>query len=121
MVDGLGSGAIAFQASGWLEPDPFPTYASALTDGIVAEVLVLEGQRVAKGDVLARLVPDDAQLALTRATARASDVAAQLVVAQAERDAAQRDWDNPVEQDRAVAVTKAKVAAANKRLKGKRS
>ena len=34
------------QAPGWIEPDPFPTAVTALADGVVARVLVLEGQSV---------------------------------------------------------------------------
>ena len=38
--------SVVVQAPGWVEADPFPIAVSALTDGVVAEVLVLEGQRV---------------------------------------------------------------------------
>lgn len=39
-------GAVGFQASGWIEPGPFPIKVSALVDGFVDEVLVLEGESV---------------------------------------------------------------------------
>ena len=106
------SASVAFQASGWFEPDPFPVYASALTDGVVQEVLVLEGQTVAAGDVVARLVPDDARLSLEAAVARVAELEAQLAIAQAERTAAQEDWDNPTERERKLAVSIARVDAA---------
>lgn len=59
-----------FQASGWVEPEPYPVKASALVDGIVAAVHVLEGQDVEKGQVLAALVDEDARLALAAAEGR---------------------------------------------------
>jgi RND family efflux transporter MFP subunit len=56
-----------FQASGWIEPDPLPIRATALLDGVIDEVHVLEGQSVKKGELLATLVDDDARLALAAA------------------------------------------------------
>lgn len=58
------SGGMLFQASGWIEPDPLPVKATALIDGVVDSVNVLEGQTVKKGEVLATLVDADARLAL---------------------------------------------------------
>lgn len=56
-----------FQASGWIEPDPLPVKATALIDGVIDEVLVLEGQLVKEGDTLATLIEADAKLALAAA------------------------------------------------------
>ena len=53
---------LLFQASGWIEPDPYTVYVPTLESGIVEDVLVLEGDTVKKGDILAKLVKDDAQL-----------------------------------------------------------
>ncbi len=61
------SGNMLFQASGWIEPDPLPIKATALIDGVIDEVHVLEGQLVKKGETLATLVDDDARLALAAA------------------------------------------------------
>lgn len=61
-------GKLLFQASGWIEPDPLPIKATALTDGIVDQVKVLEGQLVKKGDLLATLVEADTQLEVASAT-----------------------------------------------------
>jgi RND family efflux transporter MFP subunit len=61
------SGNMLFQASGWIEPDPLPIKATALIDGVIDEVHVLEGQLVKKGETLATLVDDDARLALSAA------------------------------------------------------
>lgn len=60
-------GPMAFQASGWLEPDPHAVKATALVDGVVQQVHVLEGQKVSKGQPLADLIDDDQQLALQAA------------------------------------------------------
>jgi multidrug efflux pump subunit AcrA (membrane-fusion protein) len=60
-------GPMAFQASGWVEPDPHATKATALIDGVVKQIHVLEGQKVAKGQPLADLIDDDHQLALRAA------------------------------------------------------
>lgn len=61
------AGSMLFQASGWIEPDPLPTKATALIDGVIDEVFVLEGQLVKKGEALVTLVDDDARLALAAA------------------------------------------------------
>lgn len=93
-------GTVSLQAPGWVEPDPFPIYVPALTSGVVKEVLVLEGEPVKAGQVVVRLIDDDARLALDL-------IQAQLENRQAQLNAAQSDWDNPVELDRAIAVAKA--------------
>ncbi len=95
-------GGVVAQAAGWLEADPYPINVTALADGVVEEVLVLEGEPVKAGQVLARLVDDDARLALQRAEA-------QLATAEADLDAARLAWENPVERDRAVAAGEAAV------------
>lgn len=56
-----------FQASGWVEPDPLPIKATALVDGVIDQVHVLEGERVEKGRELATLIQDDTRLALEAA------------------------------------------------------
>lgn len=57
------AGRLMFQASGWIEPDPLPIKATALTDGVVDTVHVLEGESVVKGQPLADLIEIDARLA----------------------------------------------------------
>lgn len=56
-----------FQASGWVEPEPYPVMATALVDGIIETVDVLEGQEVESGQLLATLIADDARLDLETA------------------------------------------------------
>jgi RND family efflux transporter MFP subunit len=105
----VSAGTVVATAAGWVEPDPFPVHVSALTNGVVEEVLVLEGETVEAGQVVARLVPDDARLAADRAQARVELAEAALRTAAAEKLAAETDWENPVALERAVAVTKAKL------------
>jgi HlyD family secretion protein len=69
-VTATGSGSMIFQASGWIEPDPLPVKATALIDGVVDEVHVLEGQAVTQGEPLATLIDADAKLALSAAERR---------------------------------------------------
>jgi multidrug efflux pump subunit AcrA (membrane-fusion protein) len=61
------SGRMLFQASGWIEPDPFPVKATSLVDGVVDTVTVLEGQNVTKGEEIASLIDVDARLELAMA------------------------------------------------------
>src|SRR5262249_14737117 len=62
-------GTPLFQAAGWVEPRPTPTVVSALAEGVVEELLVVEGQEVKAGEPVARLIEIDAKLALDAAEA----------------------------------------------------
>ena len=103
------AGAVVAQATGWVEPDPFPIAATALTDGVVRQVLVLEGDRVEADQPVAQLVDEDARLALAAAEA-------ELAGSQANLSAAQLRWDNPVDRDEAVATAAARVTEAQAEL-----
>ncbi len=70
------SGTLLFQASGWVEPDPLPIKATALTDGVIDEVKVLEGELVKKGQVLASLINIDSRLERDAMAAELADVKA---------------------------------------------
>jgi HlyD family secretion protein len=101
------TGSVTVQAPGWVEADPFPIYVPALAPGIVKEVLALEGEVVEAGQVVVRMISDDARLALDMTQAQLEDARAQLNIARANLSAAQSDWDHPIEQDRAVAAGQA--------------
>src|SRR4051794_19817961 len=58
------AGTALFQAAGWVEPRPTPVVVTALGEGVVEELLVKEGQEVKAGQAVARLIAEDAQLAL---------------------------------------------------------
>ncbi|MGJ8642868.1 MAG: efflux RND transporter periplasmic adaptor subunit [Luteolibacter sp.] len=66
-VSALGKGSLLFQASGWVEPDPYVTLVPSLVNGVVESVHALEGQVVKKGDLLAKLIDEDAKLDLRSA------------------------------------------------------
>ena len=66
---GISGGGVVAQGPGWVEPSPFAVSVPALAGGIVSEVLVLEGQSVQSGQVVARLIDADARLALAGAEA----------------------------------------------------
>ncbi|MBY0311661.1 MAG: HlyD family secretion protein, partial [Phycisphaerales bacterium] len=72
-------GPVAVQAPGWIEPAPYAVSVPALAEGVVREVLVLEGERIEAGQVVARLIDEDARLTLRAADAavaeRSTDVA----------------------------------------------
>ncbi|MFH0823252.1 MAG: efflux RND transporter periplasmic adaptor subunit [Pseudomonadota bacterium] len=106
---GPATGTVAVQAAGWVEADPFTFYVTALTDGIVREILVLEGETVQADGVVARLVDDDARLALEKAGAEVEVLEASLASAEADLYAARTEWDNPVGRIQAVSVAEAEL------------
>ncbi|KAF0247537.1 MAG: RND family efflux transporter MFP subunit, partial [bacterium] len=89
------SGAPLFQAPGWIEPEPLPTQISALTSGIISEVLVLDGSKVKRNQVVAKLIDQDTKLLLARASANLEQRRAEYV-------AAEKAWQNPIDQQEAV-------------------
>ncbi|MCA8962463.1 MAG: biotin/lipoyl-binding protein, partial [Planctomycetes bacterium] len=110
------TGSATVVASGWLEPDPYPYYATTLVDGIVEEVLVLEGDRVTKGQVIARLVGDDAQLSLERARAELAILRAEEEQALAEKNAEHRVYDTLIDRHEAQDVSLARVVEIDAEL-----
>jgi len=98
------------QAPGWLEAEPFFVSCTALADGIVESIEVLEGDRVQAGDVVARLVAEDSEIRLRRAEAALARSEADLLIARSEHEAAERAWADPIELDRAVESGRAAVA-----------
>jgi RND family efflux transporter MFP subunit len=113
---GAGPAAFTLQAPGWVEPDPYPVAVTALTDGVVEEVLVLEGERVEKGRVVARMIGDDARIALARAEAAVVRREGELAKVEAMHVGAQSEWDHPVERTRAVDAAQAMLAEARAEL-----
>jgi len=101
------AGAPLFQASGWIEADPFPTRATALVGGVVESVHVLEGERVAQGQPLATLIREDMEIALREAQGRLAEARAQV---KQERVKVQQ-------VEAALATNASRVAAAEARLR----
>lgn len=111
------SGGMLFQASGWIEPDPLPVKATALIDGVIDAVHVLEGQAVKQGDPLATLVDADARLALAAAENKhrmlVSGRASHLVAI----DGAKRKLENVKAQCDAAASLEEEAADRHARIK----
>lgn len=72
---------IIAQAPGWIEPDPYAVTVQAMVSGVVKEILVLEGDRVEAGQVVARLIADDAELAVRLAQAELAEREAEVAMA----------------------------------------
>lgn len=99
------------QAAGWVEPRPYPVYATALTEGVIEEILVLEGDHVSKGQPVAKLVSADASIGLDRARGELQRADAMLAEARA-------TLDSLVMPEQAVRMAEARRAAANAALAG---
>jgi len=104
-----GPTGVVAQAPGWVEPDPYPIYVSALADGVVERIHVLEGEAVEAGQTLVELVDDDARLALAGARAQLQQREAVLAAAAA-------DFEEPIALRRAAAVREAQLAEARAAL-----
>lgn len=74
--DPWGAGTL-FQASGWIEPDPLPIKATALVNGVVERVGILEGEVVKQGQILAELISEDFELDLETAESDLTSLKAQ--------------------------------------------
>ncbi|CAA6695141.1 MULTISPECIES: efflux RND transporter periplasmic adaptor subunit [unclassified Lentimonas] len=96
-ADAFGGDAV-FQASGWIEADPLPIRVAALNDGFVDTVHVLEGQTVTKGQLLVKLVDDDARLDLQSAKAESGQRAAALTEMQSMVRATEAGLERLVEE-----------------------
>lgn len=68
-VPNSGKTELLFQASGWIEPDPWQVSIAVKTDGYVDEIFIREGDAVTNGQVVATLDPEDNELSLAVAKA----------------------------------------------------
>lgn len=103
---------VLVQAAGWVEPDPFPIHVTALTEGVVARVLVQEADHVERGATVAELVAEDALLSERAAASRVQRAEAERDEARAERDVARAAFEAAIERREAVATARAALAAA---------
>jgi HlyD family secretion protein len=104
-------GTPLFQSAGWVEPRPTPVLVTALNEGVLEKLLVVEGQPIKAGDTVAQLIQDDSRLALqiaeadrdmrqaeveqakaTQTTARAA-LPSQLEAARSRLELAQQSYD----------------------------
>jgi multidrug efflux pump subunit AcrA (membrane-fusion protein) len=110
------AGTPLFQAAGWVEPRPTPTVVSALAEGVVDQLLVVEGQDVRAGEPVARLVDVEARLGLADAEAQARLRRAEIASARANLAAARTNLAQPAHL--AAAVADATLAQKQTELNG---
>ncbi len=84
-----GTGSMLAQASGWIEPDPFPIHVPVKVDGFVEEVFVYAGDAVEEGQLLATLDPTNFVLRVERLTASLEEALSDRTMAEAEMTTAQ--------------------------------
>lgn len=111
------SGTPLFQAAGWIEPRPSAVLASAMVEGVVEQMLVVEGQEVEAGQPVAKLIAADADLALREAEANLKLRSAELDLANASLTAAEQNLDQPVHLEAALAEAESVHAALDIELK----
>ena len=104
------SGTALFQAAGWIEPSPTSISVTALTSGIIDEVLVVEGQFVEQGDPVARLNTLDAEFAVKHANAELADAQGIVQQANAELLSAKTRLENPVHLQVQISEAESKLA-----------
>jgi len=100
------AGTPLFKSAGWVEPRPTPIYVPALAPGVVKNLLVVEDQVLKKGDPVAILVSEDADLSRKRAQA-------DLQLAEAELKSAQINFDKPVHLQAALSEAESELAKTN--------
>lgn len=112
----VSAGTRLFQASGWIEPRPTPIRVSALAEGVVEKLLVVDDEEVAAGQPIAELVKDDARLALAAAQADLKLRAAELENARAANTAAQTRFQQPVHLEAPLRQADAELAKISTEL-----
>lgn len=110
------AGTPLFQAAGWIEPRPTPVLVPALAEGILSDLLVVEGQAVEAGQPLAKLVDADAKLALAQAQSQLALAQAEVQSAQADLKAAQLRLENPVHLQSVLSEVEALLAKTETEL-----
>lgn len=96
-------GTPLFQAAGWIEPRPTPLLVTALTEGVVEQVLVVEGQPVKAGQPIAKLIEGDAKLVVRDAEATLQLRQAEIRSAEAELTAAELRVKHPAHLEAGIA------------------
>jgi len=107
------AGTPLFQAAGWIEPRPTPVMVTSLVEGVVEELLVVEGDYIEKGLPVARLIEADARLALADAESSEALAQAELNIAKATLAAAKRTFEHPVHLEAPLAEAEAAHAKLN--------
>lgn len=110
------AGTPLFQAAGWIEPRPTAVLVSALAEGVVSELLVVEGQKIVAGQPVARLIDADTKLALEQAQADLALRTAEVESAKAELRAARLRLENPVHLQAALSESQSLLAKVETEL-----
>ncbi|WP_231754230.1 HlyD family efflux transporter periplasmic adaptor subunit [Caulifigura coniformis] len=104
------AGTPLFKAAGWIEPRPTAVLATALTDGVVDELLVVEGQSVEKGQAVAKLISADRRLALEQAKATLLVHDKEVASAESDLRSAKLRFDQPLHLEAALADAQSSLA-----------
>ena len=110
------SEAPLFQSAGWVEPRPTAVTVSALDEGVVEQLLVIEGQELQEGEVVARLIQADAKLRLRQAQAEMKTRDAELASSRATLRAAGIRLEEPIELQTKAAEAEAMLARVENEL-----
>lgn len=110
------SGTPVFQAPGWVEPRPTPIVVTALAEGVVERLFVVEEQAVEAGEPVAQLIDADARLMLEEAEAEQMLREAELARAQARLEGARRRMLTPVHLQAPLDEAEAALAKVNTEL-----
>jgi multidrug efflux pump subunit AcrA (membrane-fusion protein) len=110
------AGTPLFRAAGWVEPRPTPTVVTALAEGVLERLFVVEGQEVQEGDLIARLNPTEAALALAAAEAEVQLRSGELAAARVTLTAARARLAQPLHLLAEVAEADSQVARAETEL-----
>ncbi len=111
------AGTPLFQAAGWIEPRPTAVMCSALVEGVVDQLLVVEGQDVEVGQPVATLLDAEMQLALREAESMLKLRQAELESARATLTAAQQHFDQPLHLQAIHAEADASLATLTTEIK----
>ena len=109
-ADVLAADTPLFQAAGWIEPRPTPVLVSALIEGVVQRLTVIEGQAVSAGEEVAYLVSKDAELAVRQAEADLALRQAEVAAAKATQVAAKKLLAEPIPRQAELAEAEAQLA-----------
>ncbi|MDA9858426.1 HlyD family secretion protein [Rubripirellula sp.] len=110
------AGQVLFQAPGWIEPRPTPVNVPALAAGVVESLEVVDGQRLEAGQLIARLISIDAELAVRRAEATLALRKAEYQRSATEKEAAKQRFENPLHLHAKVADAESEYALAQSAL-----
>lgn len=112
------SGTPLFQCAGWVEPRPTPISVTALADGVVERLLVVEGQAVEAGEPVAYLIDADARLALESAEAELRLREAEWTRTKARAAAARTRIAHPLHLQNPLSEAESMLAKLNTELAG---